>query len=125
MSNAMTVAELTGRERPSLAPADLSQYQQKGRYLRAPQWHSLLKDMAASLHQVLHVGGRYARRVLCTIHSALAQERERSAYRHALRALNAQTLKDIGLHHSEISWALGELPTAGKLSRLSAWSVQD
>lgn len=125
MSSAMTVAEPTGGERPGLIPADLSQYQQRGRYLRALEWRRSLKHVAGGLRRVLYVGANYVWRGLHTAYSAIARERERSAYRCALQELNTWTLKDIGLHRGEIPWALNGLSTTGKLSRLSAWSVRD
>jgi uncharacterized protein YjiS (DUF1127 family) len=125
MLTATIVEEIGGRECRIRYPADIQQYQQSGRHLHALQWRRLPKGMAGSLRWALQVGACYAWRALSTAHSALARERERSAYRRALQALNPRTLQDIGLHHSEIPWALNVLSTPDTLSRLSAWSVQD
>lgn len=125
MLTATTMAEIAGRERPIQHPLDIEQYQRRGRYLHALEWRGWLKHVAAGLRRGLYIGARYACGVLRFASSAIAQERERSAYRRALEALNTWTLKDIGLHRSEIPWALNELSTTAKLSKLSGWSVRD
>ena len=125
MLTATIMAEVAGRERPTQYPLDIAQYQRRGRYLHALEWRRSLKYAAAGLRRGLYVGASYTWSVLRFALSAIARERERSAYRRALEALNAQTLKDIGLHRGEIPWALDGLSTTGKLSRLSAWSVPD
>lgn len=104
---------------------DIERYRQGGRQLRALQWRRSLKRAAAGICQALPVGASYAWYALCIARSAIARERERSAYRRALQALNPRILQDIGLHRSEIPWALNTLSTTGKLSRLSAWSAWD
>lgn len=110
MLTATIMAEIAGRERPIQYPLAIERYQRRGRYLHALEWRRLLTRVATDLYRALHAGTCYTRRVLCTAYSAIAQERERSAYRHALQALNTRTLKDIGLHRSEISWALADCP---------------
>jgi uncharacterized protein YjiS (DUF1127 family) len=124
MLTATIMAEIAGREVVIQYPLDIEQYQRRGRYLHAVQWHRSFKGVAAGLYRALCVGTCYAWRALHMGYSAIARERERSAYRSALQALNAATLKDIGLHRSEIPWALNGLSTTSKLSRLSAWSVR-
>jgi uncharacterized protein YjiS (DUF1127 family) len=124
MLTATVMEEIGGRERRIRCPADIQQYQQRGRYLHAPQWRRLLKGMAGSLRRAFGLGACYAWRAPRIATDAIARERQRSAYRRALQALNASTLKDIGLHRGEIPWALSALSTTDKLSRLSAWSVQ-
>lgn len=125
MLTATIMAEIAGHACPTQHPLDIERHRQRGRHSQALQWRRLLKGVAASLRKVMYAGACYTRRVLCTAYSAIARERERSAYRRALQALNAWTLKDIGLHRSEISWALSEPSTPGKLSKLSAWSVRE
>jgi uncharacterized protein YjiS (DUF1127 family) len=104
---------------------DIERYRQGGRQLRALQWRRSLKRAAARIYQALHVGASYAWCALGIACSTIARERERSAYRRALQALNPRILQDIGLDRSEIPWALNTLSTTGRLSRLSAWSVRD
>ena len=125
MLTATIMAEIAGRERPTQYLPDIEQYQRRGRYLHVLGWRRSLKHAAAGLYRALYVGTCCAWRVLCIAYGAIVRERERSAYRRALQALNAWTLRDIGLHRGEISWALDGLSTTGTLSRLSAWSVQD
>jgi uncharacterized protein YjiS (DUF1127 family) len=118
-------AEIAKPQGPTQHLLDIERYRQGGRQLRALQWRRPLKRAAAGICQALHVGASYAWCALCIARSTIARERERSAYRRALQALNPRILQDIGLHRSEISWALDTLSTTGKLSRLSAWSVRD
>lgn len=100
MSTTTVMAEIAGRQRPIQYPL-------------------------AILRRTLHLGAHYPWRALRVASRAIARERERDAYRRALQALNPRMLQDIGLHRSEIPWALNTLSTTGKLSRLSAWSVRD
>ena len=117
MLTATVMAEIAGRQRP-IHPSDTEQDRQSGEHLQ-------FKGIAAGLQRALRAGAWYTRRALCIAYNAIARERERNAYRRALQALNVWTLKDIGLHRGEIPWALNGLSAADKLSRLSAWSVQD
>lgn len=119
MLTATIMAEIAGRERPIPYLLEAEQYQRRGRYLHALKWRWSLKAVAAGLRRALYIGARYIWRALHIGYSTVARERERSAYRSALQALDAATLKDIGLHRGEISWALDELSTTGKLSKLS------
>jgi uncharacterized protein YjiS (DUF1127 family) len=125
MLTATIMAEIAGRQRPIEYSLNIEQYQRSRRYLHAREWRGWLKHAAAGLRRGLYSGASYTWGVLRFALSAIAQERKRSAYRRALKALNTSTLKDIGLHRSEIPWALNGLSTTAKLSRLSAWSVRD
>ena len=124
MLTATIMAEIAKPQGPTQYLLDIERYRQGGRQLRAPQWRRSLKGVAAGLRRALYVGARSIRRALHIGYSTIARERERSAYRRALQALNTATLKDIGLHRGEISWAFNGLSTADQLSKLSAWSIR-
>ena len=125
MLTATIMAEIAGRQRPIEYSLNIEQYQKLGRHVQALQWRRSLRGARAGLRRALYIGAHYTWRALHIGYNAIARERERSAYRRALQALNAATLKDIGLYRGEIPWALNGLSTTAKLSRLSAWSVQD
>ncbi len=98
--------------RPTLSPDDLERYIEKGRRLRAQALASLLRRGATSLAHVIHRGLRAAIDAGRALVKAIVRAHKQGAYYRALHALDDRTLKDIGLHRSEIPWVVEEMLNA-------------
>ncbi len=91
-----------GPTRPTLSPDDIQRYVEKGRGLRAEALASLLRRGATSSAHVIHWGLRVAIDAGRALTGVIVRARKRRGAIRTLMALNDRTLKDIGLHRSEI-----------------------
>ncbi len=98
--------------RPPLSPDDLQRYIEKGRGLRAHALASLLRRGATSLAHVIHRGLRAAIGAGRSLIKAIVRGHKQGAYYRALHALDDRTLKDIGLHRSQIRSVVEEMLNA-------------
>ncbi len=95
--------------RPPLSPEDIERYVEEGRGLRAQALASLLRRGATSSAHVMHRGLRAAIDAGRALAGVIVRARKRRAAIRELMALNDHTLKDIGLHRSQIRSVVEEM----------------
>ncbi len=98
-----------GPTRPTLSPDDIQRYVEKGRGLRAEALASLLRRGATSSAHVIHWGLRVAIDAGRALTGVIVRARKRRGAIRTLMALNDRTLKDIGLHRSQIPSVVEEM----------------
>ena len=111
---------------PAYSHDDIQRYLKEGCRLRAAMWVSVMARTVKGLWHVIRQCVTFAISVPRRSTDAIVRAHRRDAYIHALAALNDRTLKDIGLHRSEIRSAVGELFDDAPPSRLRnpAWMAR-
>lgn len=111
---------------PTLSHDDTKRYLKEGRRLRAAMWVSVMARTVKGLWHVIRRGVGIAINAARRLTKAIIRAHRRNTTVHTLQALDDGTLKDIGLHRSEIRSAVGELFDDAPPSRLrnAAWMAR-
>ncbi len=101
---------------------DIERFLAKAHKLRALTYYHLLRRLAITLRHGVTVVSDAARRAI----QAFVRNRRRHAYLETLQSLDNRTLKDIGVHRSELHSVVQELVDDAPASRLRtpAWSAR-
>ena len=111
---------------PAYSHEDIRRYVKEGRRLRAAMWITLVRRTRKSLRDAVRRSGGIAINAARRLTKAIIRAHRRNTTVHTLQALDDGTLKDIGLHRSEIRSAVGELFSEVAPSRLRnpAWMAR-
>jgi uncharacterized protein YjiS (DUF1127 family) len=89
---------------------DIATHQARARILRSRMRRAVMKKSAIALLHLLRSSAMTVATALRTAYAGIVCARRRRASIRALQALDDRTLKDIGLHRSQITSAVYEVP---------------